>query len=180
MKHHLEWKDSTLDIRCWGCSEILISISTDGSSIKFDSFADSFEIECENCNSSCEYSLYETDSGDIFQSHDWDSDVDIRDFTGKTGETNRSLWRQYKSLLLDDEPTVKFFEKEFDIVGDYLEALSGPEIDCSTKNDEIIDQYINEHKKINRISKNREQLFRRAINRFYRILKESETISSQD
>jgi len=134
---------------------------------------DSIEIGCPNCNSALEYSLFESELGSIITSHDWDSDVDRRDFEGKTGEVNRSLWRKYKSLLLNAETTKKFFEKEFGIVGDYLEVLSGSGIDGSIKNDEIIDQYINEHKKINRISKNREQLFRRVINRFYKIMKDS-------
>ena len=48
---------------------------------------------------------------------------DLKEFEGKTGEINRSLWRKYKALLLDDESTVKFFKKEFEIVGDYLEYL---------------------------------------------------------
>lgn len=173
MKHHLEWKESTLNIRCWVCSEILISISTDGSSMNFNSLTDSLELGCPNCNSALEYSMFESELGSIITSHDWDSDVDRRDFEGETGEVNRSLWRQYKSLLLDDESIVKLFEKEFDIVGDYLEFLGEDGIDGSIKIDENIDNCIKQYNKYNQLAKSREQLYRRAINRFYRIMKES-------
>jgi len=117
--------------------------------------------------------MFESELGSIITSHDWDSDVDRRDFEGETGEVNRSLWRQYKSLLLDDESTVKLFEKEFDIVGDYLEFLGEDGIDGSIKIDENIDNCIKQYNKYNQLAKSREQLYRRAINRFYRIMKES-------
>ena len=170
MKHHLEWKESTLNIRCWECSETLLSISTEGSAIRFNSVADSLEIGCQNCNTTCEYSLSEKNPT-ILNSQDWDSDVDNRDFEGETGEINRSLLRQYKLLLLNNESTSKFFEREFDIVGDFLEALSRAGIDGATKDNEIVDQYITRYKEYEYLAKSREQLFRRAINRFYKIMK---------
>jgi len=92
----------------------LVSISTEGPSISFDSIVKSFEINCPICHSTCEYFLIENDSS-LFKSHDWDSDIDIEDFEGKTGEINRNLWRQYKSLLLNSESTKKFMENEFDL-----------------------------------------------------------------
>jgi len=173
MKHHLEWKNSTLNIRCWRCSEILVSISTEGFSINFNSTAESIEIDCPNCHSTCEYSLFEDDAS-LFQSHDWDSDIDLKDFNGKSGEINRSLFRQYKSLLGKSESTRKFMENEFDIVGNYLESLGEAGIDGSAKDEDIIDNYIAEHKRYNRLSKNREKLIRRAINRFYRLLEKGD------
>jgi len=170
MKHHIEWKNLRLNIRCWSCSEILVSISTEGPSISFDSIVKSFEINCPICHSTCEYFLIENDSS-LFKSHDWDSDIDIENFEGKTGETNRNLWRQYKSLLLNSESTKKFMENEFDIVGDYLEFLSEEGINGSLKNNDDIDNYIDESKDYNHLSKSDEKIFRRAINRFYRIRK---------
>ena len=168
MKHYIEWKKLRLNIRCWSCSEILVSISTEGPSINFDSIIESFEINCPICHSTCEYFLTENKST-LLQSHDWDHDIDIRDFEGKTGEINRNLWRQYKSLLLNSESTKKFMENEFDVVGDYLEFLSEEGIDGSLKNNDDIDNYIDECKDYNHLSKSDEKIFRRAINRFYRI-----------
>ena len=74
-------------------------------------------------------------------------------------------------MLLNSESTKKFMENEFDIVGDYLEFLSEEGIDGSLKNNDDIDNYIDKCKDYNHLSKSGEKLFRRAINRFYRIRK---------
>jgi hypothetical protein len=171
MKHHLEWKKSRLDIRCWVCSEILISISTNGSTIRFDALADSLELSCPKCRETCEYDLYESDLGSFLKSHSWDSDVDLGDFEGEIGEKNRSLLRQYKTILLGDESTTRFFRNEFHIVHQYLETLSVSGIDASAKDDHIIDQYLEDYRELEGLSKSRETLIRRAINRFYRLRK---------
>jgi len=172
MKHHLEWKESTLNIRCWACSEILILISTDGSSISFDSTPDRLEIHCPNCHETCEYSLFEDKYGSFLDSHNWDSDIDGRDFKGETGENNRNLSRQYKSVLLKNEATIKFFESEFEIVSDYLEFLGKHGLDGFKKDNKTIDAYMEEYREYDDLSLYREKLFRRAINRFYRLLED--------
>jgi hypothetical protein len=137
---------------------------------------DFFEITCPNCNSTCGYDLLENNP-EILLSHDWDSDIDFRDFYGETGEANRALWRQYKSLLLDDESTIKFFEKEFPIIGNYLEFLGENGIDGTIKDSINIENFINQYNRYNQLVKSREQLCRRAINRFYRIMKDSKESS---
>lgn len=170
MKHHLEWKESTLNIRCWACSEILISISTDGSLISFDSMPNRFEINCPNCHQTCEYSLFEDKYGSFLKSHNWDSDIDGRDFNGETGENNRNLLRQYKSILLKNESTIKFFEAEFEIVSDYLEFLGKHGLDGFKKVSNSIDAYMEDYREYDDLSIHQEKLFRRAINRFYRLI----------
>lgn len=170
MKHHLEWKESTLNIRCWACSEILISISADGSLISFDSTPNRFEINCPNCHQTCEYSLFEDKYGSFLKSHNWDSDIDGRDFDGETGENNRNLLRQYKSILLKNESTIKFFEAEFEIVSDYLEFLGKHGLDGFKKDSKSIDVYMEDYREYDDLSIHREKLFRRAINRFYRLI----------
>lgn len=174
MKHHLEWDGSRLNIRCWVCSEILLSISTNGTALSFDSSTDYFEIGCPNCQTACEYSLYKNKRGSFFDSHNWDSDIDSRDFEGETGEINRSLLGTYKSLLLNDKTNKKFFENEFNIVGDFLESLSVPGIDATEKDNDIIDQYMDAYREQEGLSEHKEKLFRRAINRFYRLLRSAE------
>ena len=169
--HYLKWRHSRLNIRCWQCSEILVTISTDGSSLNFKSGAEFLEISCPICHTTCEYSLIEKDDG-LFKSHDWDSDIDSLDFDGQTGEVNQNLLSQYKTLLLAGEATKKFMENEFYIVGDYLEFLSELGKDGSLKNDGDIANYINECKENDDLSKSGEKLFRRAINRLYRLRKE--------
>jgi hypothetical protein len=170
MKHHLEWKESTLNIRCWACSEILISISTDGSLLSFDSMPNRFEIICPNCHQTCEYSLFEDKHGSFLKSHNWDSDIDGRDFNGETGENNRNLLRQYKSILLKNETTTKFFEAEFEIVSDYLEFLGKYGMAGFKKNSKFIDAYMENYREYDDLSIHREKLFRRAINRFYQLI----------
>ena len=123
MIHRLVWKDSKLNIRCWSCSEILLSISTDGSLLNINSIAEFIGLDCPVCHTTCEYSLIKDEDG-LFFSHDWDSDIDSLDFDGETGETNRNLLKQYKLLLESSESSEKIMESEFDIVGDYLEFLS--------------------------------------------------------
>ena len=169
--HYLKWDHSRLNIRCWQCSEILVTISTGGSSLNFNSIIEYLEINCPICHTSCEYSLIDKDDG-LFKSHDWDSDIDSLDFDGQTGEVNRNLLRQYKTLLLAGEASKKFMENEFYIVGDYLEFLSEMGKDGSLKNDEDIANYLNECKENDYVSKNREKFIRRAINRLYRLRKE--------
>ena len=170
MKHHLEWKESTLNIRCWACSEILMSISTDGSLLSFDSMSNRFEINCPNCHQTCEYSLFEDKDGNLLKSHNWDSDIDGVDFIGETGEDNRNLLRQYKSILLKDDSTIKFFETEFDIVSDYLEFLGKYGMDGFKKENKSIDAYMEDYREYDDLSIHREKLFRRAINRFYQLI----------
>ena len=170
-RHHLKWKHSRLNIRCWQCSEILVTISTDGSSFSFNSIAEFLEISCPICHTTCEYSLIEKDDG-LFKSHDWDSDIDSLDLDGQAGEINRNLMRHYKTMLLAGETTKKFMENEFYIVGDYLEFLSKMGKDGSSKNDEDIADYLNEYRENDDLSKSGEKVFRRAINRFYRLRKE--------
>jgi len=169
MKHHLEWDGSRVNIRCWVCSEILLSISTNGSSLSFDSSAEYFEIGCPNCQETCEYSLYGGEYGSFLGSHNWDSDIDSRDFENETGEINRNLLRKYKSLLLNDAANKKFFDHEFYIVGNFLESVSAQGLDASEKNVDIIDRYIGAYRKEEDLSEHREKIFRRAINRFYRL-----------
>jgi phage FluMu protein Com len=173
MKHHLEWKESTLNIRCWACSEILISISTDGSLLSFDSMPNRFEINCPNCYQTCEYSLFEDEFGSFLKSHNWDSDIDGVDFNGKTGENNRNLLRQYKSILLKNEITIKFFEAEFDIVSDYLEFLAKYGLDGFKKDNKSIDAYMEDYREYDDLSIHREKLFRRAINRYYGLIEDA-------
>jgi hypothetical protein len=168
MKHHLEWKESTLNIRCWLCSDILISISTNGSSITIDSLADSFEMSCPKCHECCGYRLTENDP-EILRSHTWDSDIDSSEFEGEIGKKNRDMLWQYKSLLLKSESTIKHFDNEFYIVKEYFEFLSRKEIDSEKKDEKSIDDFIKELDGYYDLSINRERLFRRAINRFYRL-----------
>ncbi len=63
-------------------------------------------------------------------------------------------------------------ENEFYIVGDYLEFLGETGKNGLSKNDENIADYLNEYKENDDLSKSGEKLFRRAINRFYRLRKE--------
>jgi hypothetical protein len=63
-------------------------------------------------------------------------------------------------------------KNEFYIVGDYLEFLSEVGKDALSKNDEDIADYLNEYKEDDDLSISGEKLFRRAINRFYRLRKE--------
>ena len=116
--HYLNWEHSRLNIRCWQCSNILVTISTNGSSLNFKSNVEYLEINCPICHTTCEYSLIEKDDG-LFKSHDWDSEIGSLDFDGQTGEVNRNLLRQYRTLLLAGEASKKFMENEFYIVGDY-------------------------------------------------------------
>ena len=169
MKHHLEWKGSRLDIRCWECGEILLSISTDGSSLVFDALPDRFEIRCPECRIGCEYDLYESRFGSFFRAHDWDADIDSGDFEGEFGERIRQLLKDYKTLLLEDEFNKKFFENEFHVVTDFLEYLCRQGLDGSVKSKDAIDGYIDDCDKYEFMSKNMEKQFRRAINRFYRL-----------
>jgi len=168
MKHHLEWKESTLNIRCWSCSEILISISTDGSSLSFDSMSDSFEIGCPNCKEWCGYRLTEDDP-EILRAHTWDSDVDSSEFDGEVGNKNRDLLWQYKTLLLKSDSTMKHFENEFYVVKEYFEFLTLKGIDASKKDEKSIDGFIEDLDGYYDFSINKKNLFRRAINRFYRL-----------
>jgi hypothetical protein len=115
--------------------------------------------------------LTEKDYG-LFKSHNWDSDIDSWDLEGQAGELNRNLLKQYKTLLIASETTKKFMENEFYIVGDYLEFLSEKGKDGLSKNSENIADYINEYKKNDDLSKSGEKLFRRSIDRFYRLQKE--------
>jgi hypothetical protein len=170
-RYHLKWRHSRLNIRCWQCSEILVTISTDGSLLNFKSVAEYLEIGCPICHTACEYSLIEKDDG-LFKSHDWDSDIDTFELNGETGEINRNLLRQYKMLLLAGETTKKFMENEFYIVGGYLEFLSEIGKDGTSKNDEDISDYLIDCRYDDNLSKSGEKLFRRAINRFYRLRKE--------
>ena len=75
-------------------------------------------------------------------------------------------------MLVAGETTKKFMENEFYIVGDYLEFLSEMGKDGSSKNDEDIADYLNEYNENYDLSKSGEKLFRRGINRFYRLQKE--------
>jgi len=172
-RHHLQWKYSKLNIRCWQCSEILVTISTDGSSLNFNSIAESLELGCPICHTACGYSLIEKGDG-MFKSHTWDADIDSWDLDGQVGELNRNLLRQHKTMLLAGETTKKFMENEFYIVGYYLEFLSEMGKNGSLKNDEAIADYLNEYKENDDLSKSGEKLFRRAINRFYRLRKEKQ------
>ena len=167
-RHHLTWKHSRLNIRCWECGEILVAIATDGSSLNFNSITEFLEISCPICRIACEYSLIDKDDG-LFKSHDWDADIDSWDLNGEAGEINRDLLKQYKSMLLAGETTKKFMENEFYIVGDYLEFLSETGKNGLLKNDEDIAEDLNEYKEKNDLSKSGEKLYRRAINRFYRL-----------
>ena len=47
-RHHLKWKHSRLNIRCWQCSEMLVTISTDGSSKNDEDIADYLNEYQEN------------------------------------------------------------------------------------------------------------------------------------
>ncbi|MFC1895404.1 hypothetical protein ACFL0Q_01910 [Thermodesulfobacteriota bacterium] len=176
--HYLEWKNSRLDIRCWACSAILVSISTQGSHIEFNSLAEEIEISCPECHSTCVYSMSKEKEG-IFGSHDWDADIDSSDFDGTTGDINRELLREYKSILTIGGSKKIFMENEFPIVRHYLEVLSEGGIDASTKDDEIIDQYVNELNEYGNLSRNREKTIRRAINHLYRLLGETRPGSQQ-
>jgi hypothetical protein len=149
-----------------------ISINTDGSSLNFNSIADFLEISCPICRIACEYSLIDKDDG-LFKSHDWDADIDSLELNGEAGEINRDLLKQYKTMLLSGETTKKFMEKEFYIVGDYLEFLSEIGKNGLSKIDENIADYLNEYKENDDLSKSGEKYFRRAINRFYRLRKEN-------
>jgi len=170
-QHNITWKYSRLNIRCWECGEILVTITTNGSSLSFNSIAEFLEISCPICRIACEYSLIDKDDG-LFKSHDWDADIDSLDLNGEVGEINRDLLRQYKSMLLAGETTKKFMENEFYIVGDYLEFLSERGKNGLLKNDMDIADYLNDYKENDDLSKSGEKLFRRAINRFYRLRKE--------
>jgi hypothetical protein len=175
--HELEWRQSKLNIRCWECSEILVTISTDGSSLDFKSIAEYLEIGCPICHTACEYSLIKKDDG-LFKSHDWDSDIDSFELNGETGEINRNLLRQYKTLLLASENTEKFMENEFYIVGDYLEFLTEMGKEGSSKNDADIADYLIDYRYNDDLSKSGEKLFRRAINRFMDYGKKNRILAS--
>ena len=149
----------------------MITIETDGTSLSFNSIVKFLEISCPICRIACEYSLIDKDGG-LFKSHAWDADIDSLDLNGKAGEINRELLRQYKTMLLASETTEKFMKNEFYIVGDYLEFLSEMGKDALSKNDEDIAAYLNEYEEDDDLSKSSEKLFRRAINRFYRLRKE--------
>jgi phage FluMu protein Com len=114
--HYLKWEHSRLNIRCWQCSEILVTISTDGSSLNFKSNVEYLEISCPICHTTCEYSLIEKGDG-LFKSHDWDSDIDSLDFDGQTGEVNRNLLRQYKTLLFAGEALKNSWKMSFILLG---------------------------------------------------------------
>ncbi|MGD8947940.1 MAG: hypothetical protein PVI62_14845 [Desulfobacterales bacterium] len=58
------------------------------------------------------------------------------------------------------------------ILLDYLEFLSETGKNGSLKNDKDIDDYLNDYKEEDDLSKSGENLFRKAINRFYRLQKE--------
>ena len=150
---------------------MLVTIATDGSSLSFNSIAEFLEISCPICRIACEYSLIDKDDG-LFKSHDWDADIDPLDLNGEEGQMNRDLLREYKTMLLASETTKKFMENEFYIVGDYLEFLSEMGKDALSKNDEDIADYLNDYKESDDLSRSGEKLFRRAINRFYRLRKE--------
>ena len=151
-------------------------ITTDGSSITFESLADSFEMSCPKCHECCGYRLTENDP-EILRSHTWDSDIDSSEFKGEMGKKNRDLLWQYKSLLLKNESTTKHFENEFYIVKEYFGFLSLKGIDASKKNEKSIDDFIEELDRYYDFSKNRENLFKRAINRFYRLCKDKISIT---
>ena len=170
-RYHIVWKHSKLNIRCWECGEILVTFATDGTSLSFHSIAEFLEISCPICRIACEYSLIDK-SGGLFKSHDWDADIDSLDLNGEAGEINRELLKQYKTMLLASESTKKFMKNEFYIVGDYLEFLGEMGKDALSKNDEDITDYLNEYKEEDDLSISGEKLFRRAINRFYRLRKE--------
>jgi hypothetical protein len=168
MKHHFEWEESTLNIRCWSCSAILISITTDGSSLSFDSLADTLEIGCPKCHECCAYRLTQDDPN-IRRSHTWDSDVDSVEFESEIGKKNRDMLRRYKSLLLDTESTTKHFQNEFYILKEYFEFLSEKGIHAEKKDESFIDSFIDELDGHYDFSMNQKKLSRRAINRFYRL-----------
>ena len=168
MKHHFDWKESTLNIRCWTCSAILISITTDGSSLTFESWADTLEIGCPKCHECCEYRLTQDDA-DVLRSHTWDSDIDSVEFESELGKKNRDILHRYKSLLLDSESTTKHFENEFYIVKEYFEFLNEKGIHAEKKDEVFIDGFIEELDEHYDFSTNQKKLFRRAINRFYRL-----------
>ena len=168
MKHHFDWKESSLNIRCWSCSAILISITTDGSSLTFESWADTLEIGCPKCHECCEYRLTQDDP-DVLRSHTWDSDIDSVEFESELGKKNRDILHHYKSLLLDSESTTKHFENEFDIVKENFEFLSEKGIHAEKKDEVFIDGFIEELDEHYDFSTNQKKLFRRAINRFYRL-----------
>jgi len=174
--HHLEWTKPTLNIRCWACGEILVSLSADQGPIVFNSSVDHFEITCPICNGTCEYSFSADDEDCLLQAHAWDPDIDGIEFKGEgepgaAGEL-RDLLRQYKSRLLTDPPHPDLFEKEFRTVTDYLEYLAKRGLDPKNKSKQIIDHYIEDFRAEEDLSLHREKVFRRAINRFYRLIEE--------
>jgi hypothetical protein len=132
-----------------------------------------FEINCPNCHQTCEYSLFEDKDGSFLKSHSWHADIDGVDFNGETGENNRNLLRKYKSILLKNESTIKFFEAEFDIVSDYLEYLGKYGLDGFKKDSKPIDAYMEDYREYDDLSIHREKLFRRAINRYYGLIEDA-------
>jgi len=168
--HHLEWTKPTLDIRCWACGEILFSVSAGQAPIIFNSSADHFEITCPMCHSTCEYSFSENSEDCLLQAHDWDPDIDGIEFKGEAGDEIRELLRGYKSILLSDSRCSEFYGKEFGLVTDYLEYLAKRGLDPKYKSKQIIDHYIEDFRAKEDLSLHREKIFRRAINRFYRVI----------
>ena len=75
---------------------------------------------------------------------------------------------------MKNESTIKFFEAEFEIVSDYLEFLTNQGLNGFNKDSKAIDAYMEDIREYEDLSINREKLFRRAINRFYRLIESVE------
>jgi len=63
MKNHLEWAKPILDIRCWACGEVLVSVSAGQDPIVLTSSVNHFEITCPMCNETCEYPFSDNSEG---------------------------------------------------------------------------------------------------------------------
>jgi len=170
--HHLEWTKPTLNIRCWACGEILVSLSADQGPIVFNSSVDHFEITCPMCNETCEYAFSDDEEDCLFEAHDWDPDIDGIEFKGEAGDEMRELLRGYKSILLSDSRCSEFYGKEFGLVTDYLEYLAKQGLEAKDRSKQTIDHYIEDFRAEEDLSLHREKIIRRAINRFYRLIEE--------
>jgi hypothetical protein len=67
-RYNLTWKHSRLNIGCWECSEILVTIATDRTSLSFSSITELLELCCPTCRIACEYSLIDKDDG-LFEAY---------------------------------------------------------------------------------------------------------------
>jgi len=168
MRHAVKWNNSNLNIRCWSCGEILIAISTDGNVIEFESMPKYIEIICTKCHSCCEYSFQsESEDGWLLLSHNWDPDIDRRNFIGNYGKRNKEFLKQYKLYINKLQKADEIFKKEFDIVGDFLEFLSENNEGPHPQNPASIENYLNE---FDYRSKNSKEVAKRALNRFYKLI----------